>query len=290
MRRDLGRVTAALWSAVGTLAGGRIEELCKQLGERAATLRRGELPGGRPAFAQEIAALDEGDLEAAARAHALECHLMNTVEERERLRALHARGDEPSDGAAAAIDALIDAGLRERDLRALFDRALVMPVITAHPTESRRRSSLDHLTRIGEELDELERGRARAELALRGDVLALSATEDSRVRRPTPLDEVENMLDVFRRSLLEVTPRVYRTLEDRLGWRLPTFLRWGTWVGGDRDGNPNVTAAVTRAALSRQRAVAIRSYLADVEQLGRGLSISALRVRPGTCDELDASI
>ena len=296
MRRDLGRVTAALWSAVGTLAGGRIEELCKQLGERAATLRRGELPGGRPAFAQEIAALDEGDLEAAARAHALECHLMNTVEERERLRALHARGDEPTDGAAAAIDALIDAGLRERDLRALFDRALVMPVITAHPTESRRRSSLDHLTRIGEELGELERGRARAEPALRGDVLALSATEDSRVRRPTPLDEVETMLDVFRRSLLEVTPRVYRTLEDRLAarlggtWRLPPFLRWGTWVGGDRDGNPNVIAPVTRATFSRQRAVVLARYLHDVEELGRTLSVSSLRGRPGALEELGPSL
>jgi phosphoenolpyruvate carboxylase len=289
LRHDLARLTAALWSAVATLGGGRVEALCRRLGDAAATLRRGELAGGRRAFASEIEALGEDDLEATARAHALECHLMNTAEERERLRALHAKGDTPPDGVAAAIDALVDAGFREKDLRALFDRALVMPVITAHPTESRRRSSLDHLTRIATCLD-------RSDDALEAEVLALHATEDARVRRPTPLDEVETALEVFRRSLLAVTPRIYRTIEDRLAlrlgghWRLPCFLRWGTWVGGDRDGNPNVTAAITRAALQRQRQTVLARYLHDVEELGRTLSISALRAKPGALDELIASI
>src|SRR5678815_2602118 len=116
--------------------------------------------------------------------------------------------------------------------------------------------------------------------ALEAEVLALHATEDSRAHRPTPLDEIEAALDVFRRSLLEITPRVYRTIEEhltaRLGgvWRLPSFLRWGTWVGGDRDGNPNVTAVTTRIALQRQRATTTARYLADVEVLGRTLSMS----------------
>jgi phosphoenolpyruvate carboxylase len=289
LRHDLARLTAALWSAVATLGGGRVEALCRQLGDAAATLRRGGLAGGRRAFAQEIETLGEDDLEAAARAHALECHLMNTAEERERLRALHAKGGTPPDGVAAAIDGLVDAGFREKDLRALFDRALVMPVLTAHPTESRRRSSLDHLTRIANCLD-------RSDDWLEAEVLALHATEDARVRRPTPLDEVETALEVFRRSLLEVTPRIYRTIEDRLAlrlgghWRLPSFLRWGTWVGGDRDGNPNVTAAITRAALQRQRQTVLARYLHDVEELGRTLSISALRAKPGALDDLIASI
>ncbi|MBV8758311.1 MAG: phosphoenolpyruvate carboxylase [Deltaproteobacteria bacterium] len=287
LRADLARLTRALWSAVATLGGGRIEAMCRRVGDMAHALRAGKL--ARRDFAAEIETLSEDELEAAARAHALECHLMNTAEERERLRALHARGDDPADGAAAAIDHLIEAGFRDRDFRALFDRALVMPVITAHPTESRRRSSLDHLTRIAQRLDE-------SGDAMEAEVLALHATEDARVRRPTPLDEVETALEVFRRSLLEVTPRLYRTLEDRLElrlggtWRLPTFLRWGTWVGGDRDGNPNVTAAVTRAALQRQRQTVLTRYLHDVEELGRGLSISALRARGGSLDELVASV
>ena len=231
LAHDLARLSGALWSAVATLGTRRLAELCRRLGDEAAVLRRGELAGGRHAFAQQIAALGEDELEAAARAHALDCHLMNIAEERERLRALGATaraGGTLPDGVAAAIDQLIDGGMRERELRALFDRALIMPVLTAHPTESRRRSSLDHMTRIGELLG--DHGGA----ALDAEVLALHGTEDARARRPTPLDEVETALDVFRRSLLEVTPRVYRTLEDRLEarlggtWRLPTFLRWGT--------------------------------------------------------------
>jgi phosphoenolpyruvate carboxylase len=293
LRNDLSRVTAALLRAVGRLAGERTEKLFVQLEEAATQLRRGEMAGGRRAFAALIEQLDENQLEAVARANALECHLMNTAEERERLRAIHARGEYPTDGVAAALDGLWEAGFREKDFRAFFEHALVMPVITAHPTESRRRSALDHLSKIGGLLeDRTPNGQA----ALEAEVLALHATEDSRANRPTPLDEVETALDVFRRSLLEVTPRVYRTIEDRLKarfggvWRLPSFLRWGTWVGGDRDGNPNVTAVTTRIALQRQRTVVVTRYLADVELLGRSLSMSALRARTKSLDELMSSI
>ena len=291
LRGDLQRVTNALLTAVKTLSGGRSEELYRRLEDAATQLRAGQLP--RRSFAETIEALGEDDLETMARANALECHLMNTAEERERLRALRARGESPTDGLAATIDALIESGFREREFRAFFDRALVMPVITAHPTESRRRSALDHLSKIGGLLDERS---PRTQGALEAEVLALHATEDARAHRPTPLDEVETALDVFRRSLLEVTPRVYRTIEERLtarfggSWRLPSFLRWGTWVGGDRDGNPNVTAIVTRIALARQRNVVVTRYLSDVEALGRSLSISALRARPHSLDELTASL
>jgi phosphoenolpyruvate carboxylase len=265
---------------------------CDELAAAAAALRRGELPGGRRALADRIGALGDGALEEIARAFALWCHLMNTAEERARLTALHRRGDHPPDGLAAAIDAFIDAGATEGELRAWFEHALVMPVITAHPSEARRRSTLEHLARIEALLEELDRvPRARTAAALDAEVLALHATEDARARRPTPLDEVENALDVFRRSLLDATPRVYRTIEDRLRarlgvtWRVPPFLRWGTWVGGDRDGNPNVTAAVTRAALARQRNLVLSRYLDDVAALGRSLSVSELRAH-GPLDEL----
>ncbi len=293
LRTDLARVTSALLRAVNTLSGHRTEDLYKHLEDEATTLRRGELAGGRRAFAAEIEKLDETQLEAMARANALECPLMNTAEARQRLRALRARSGPAPDGIAAAIDALDEAGYREADFRALFERALVMPVITAHPTESRRRSALDHLTRSATILDD---GSSRGHAALDAEVLALHATEDARAHRPTPLDEVEIALDVFRRSLLEVTPRIYRTIEDclakrfRAPYRLPSFLRWGTWVGGDRDGNPNVTSVVTRIALQRQQATVVSRYLADVEALGRTLSVSALRARPGSLDELMHSI
>jgi phosphoenolpyruvate carboxylase len=304
LHRDIARLTEALAAAVAALGGPSTEALCRRLGVAAQQLRAGELPGGRAAFAAAIAALPADDLEDLARAFALQCHLMNIAEERERLRALRARGEHPGDGLAAAVDHLIDRGATADELRALFDRALVMPVLTAHPTEARRRSILDHLMQIERLLAELDAtARSRVSAALDAEVLGFHATEDARARRPTPLDEVENSLDVFRRSLLGVTPRIYRTIEDRLTarfgapWRLPTFLRWGSWVGGDRDGNPNVTAAVTRATFARHRATVLARYLDDVVMLGRSLSVSALRARRGgpqtvgvPLGELDASL
>jgi phosphoenolpyruvate carboxylase len=164
-----------------------------------------------------------------SRAYSLWCH----PEQRRggTLRILRERGDDAPDGLAVAIDTLLDTGISEAELYTWFERALVMPVITAHPTEARRRSWLDHLARIGKVVDELHAShRSRTEAALDAEVLALYATEDARARRPAPLDEVENALDVFRRSLLDVTPRIYRTIEDRVRaryggtWRAPTFL------------------------------------------------------------------
>ncbi len=294
--RDIERLSHALWSAVSTLGGGGAIELCRRFGTESRELRSGDFPGGRRAFAEQIGQLTVDELEEVARAHALWCHLMNIAEERQRLRTLRNRGDGAPDGLAAQLDSLVDSGCSADELRTLFDRALVMPVITAHPTEARRRSSLDHLARITSILGELDTsGRSRAEAMLGAEILAFHATEDARARRPTPLDEVENSLDVFRRSLLDVTPRIYRTVEDKLTarfggtWHLPTFLRWGTWVGGDRDGNPNVTAAVTRGAFARQRAAILSRYLDDVQQLGRTLSLSALRAK-GPVTELEASL
>ncbi len=290
LNQDLERLAGAMARAVGAC------EPCDELAAAAAALRRGELAGGRRALAGRIAALDDAALEEIARAFALWCNLMNTAEERARLAALRRRGDRAPDGLAAAIDAFVDAGATDEELRAWFERALVMPVITAHPTEARRRSTLEHLARIEALLEELDRApRARTAAALDAEVLALHATEDARARRPTPLDEVEHVLDVFRRSLLDVTPRVYRTIEDRLRprlgatWRAPPFLRWGTWVGGDRDGNPHVTAEVTRAALARQRDLVLARYLDDVAALGRSLSVSAVRAR-GRIDELEQAL
>ena len=294
--RDIHHLSASLWSAVTALGGTAAHALCQRLGAASTELRSGDFPGGRRAFAEQVSHLTDTELEDVARAYALWCHLMNIAEERQRLRTLRTRGDRPGDGLAAAVDAVIDAGATSDELRTLFDRALVMPVLTAHPTEARRRSSLDHLARIGGLLEDLDRlGRTRTEAELAAEVLAFHATEDARARRPTPLDEVENTIDVFRRSLLDVTPRIYRTIEDRLQarlggtWRLPSFLRFGTWVGGDRDGNPNVTAAITRGAFARQRAAVLERYAADVAGLGRSLSLSSLRAQ-GPLTELEASL
>ncbi len=295
---DLDRLGAALHAAVGEVSGARALALVRGLGDDAARLRDDALPGGRRAFAGRIAALPLGDLEELARAYTQWCHLMNVAEEQQRIRVLRQRGD-GDDGLVAAVGAMAAAGMSADDVRALFARAMVQPVITAHPTEARRRSMLDQLADLAATLDHRDRVAASAasereavDAELAGIVLALWGTETSRSRRPTARDEIEAALDVFRRTLLDVTPRVYRTLEDACrarwpelaasGWRLPSFFTWGSWIGGDRDGNPNVTAAVTRAAFERQRAVILGRYLEDVERLGRFLSVSQLRAAPGS--------
>src|SRR5262249_8605179 len=161
----------------------------------------------------------------------------------------------PPDGSIAAACATLRAqGVRPDELHELLGRLFVMPVLTAHPTEARRRTLLSHLAEISSALDQLDdprpgaQERSRIESALRDAVAQLAATEETRAARPTPKDEVKAGLNVFERSLLDVTPALYRELEDALGacwpdeqFHVGSFLRWGTWIGGDRDGNPTVT-------------------------------------------------
>jgi phosphoenolpyruvate carboxylase len=169
----------------------------------------------------------------------------------------------------------------------------VMPVLTAHPTEARRRTVIDLLGQISSALDRLDnprpgaRERQRTVDRLREVVLTLYCTEEARSTRPSPIDEVQAGLDVFSTTLLDATAHVYRELEDALARTWPgepfevgPFLRWGTWIGGDRDGNPHVTADVTRTALERQRQVALARHIDDVRALGRELSISVRKAGP----------
>jgi phosphoenolpyruvate carboxylase len=299
---DLDRLGTDLTLATRELSGDRMADLVHSLRDEAVELRAGTLPGGRAALAARIAALPLEDIEDVARAYTHWCHLMNSAEEQQRIRVLRGRED-TGEGVAGAVRAMRDAGMTADDVAALFERALVMPVLTAHPTESRRRSILDHLLAIATLLDELERplgGPARkdAEDELSAEVLALLGTEEARVRRPTPVDEIEAAVEVFRRTLFEVTADVYADLEDALAevwpertWRLPAFFRWGTWVGGDRDGNPNVTAHVTRTVFERQRAAVLARYLQDTHDLGRALSVASLRgAEPAGAAELEHSL
>lgn len=286
---DLSRLGNALVSAAAELSGDRTVAILRGLRDAATALRQGQLPGGRAELARRVAELGIDDMEDVTRAFTHWCHLINSAEEQQRIRALRRR-DSHEDGVAAAVRNMRDAGMSADDVAAFFDHALVMPVLTAHPTEARRRSVLDHLGAIAELLDLLERpigGPARrdAEDDVIAEVLSLLGTEESRARTPTPHDELETVIATFRRTLFEVTADVYDDLDDALAatwperaWRVPAFFRWGTWVGGDRDGNPNVTAHVTRAAFERQRTVVLERHLADVRELGRTLSVSAQRV------------
>jgi phosphoenolpyruvate carboxylase len=301
--RRLGRI---LGETLAELRGPAALDRVEQTRQAAVALRQGRLEGGREAFAASIAALGLADLELLAEAFTDFFHLIGAAEEQHRSRALRARdraGDPVEASIAAACTELRRGGAGAGDIQTLLDRLLVMPVLTAHPTEARRRTVLDHLDRVSRLLAELDDPRVGAgertalEERLREVVTALASTRKSRTARPTALDEVAAGLVVFERTLLDAVPAVYRSLERGLAeqwpgaaFRVPPFLRFGSWIGGDRDGNPFVTAEVTRAALERQRALALARHAADVRDLEGRLSASAVALPRAGGEELEASI
>ena len=183
-------------------------------------------------------------------------------------------------------------GSARDELRRFFGTALVSPVLTAHPTEVRRKSTIDREMEIAGLLDRRERMHLTAEEfeaseeQLRRAVLTLWQTNLLRRTKLTVLDEVANGLSFYDYTFLHEVPRLHCALEDRLhaedapddkGAReeLASFLRMGSWIGGDRDGNPFVTAEVMRGTLRLQSTRVLRFYLEELHALGAELSLAA---------------
>jgi phosphoenolpyruvate carboxylase len=210
-------------------------------------------------------------------------HLANIAEDRHhvRRRAFHERQGHRQPGSLAhMMQRLQRAGIPSDELAATLEQAYVSPVLTAHPTEVQRKSILDAERAIAELVarrDALgsEDERAANERLIRARVTQLWQTRMLRTTRLTVADEIDNALSYYPRTFLRQMPRLYAELEQALPGRvLPTFLRMGHWIGGDRDGNPNVDASTLRLALARQCETALRHYLLEVHELGAELSVS----------------
>ena len=203
--------------------------------------------------------LDLPELRTLIRAFSVYFDLINLAEQQARVRALRSRqreaGSTPQvESPGAALRGLRDRGVKAEEVAEHLGRALICPVFTAHPSEARRRTILGKIAAIAHQLDRLERGdlvpaeRTRAVDAIAEEVETLWLSDIIREVRPTVLDEVRHCLNVVEGSLLDVVPRVYRTIEASLRetypgheWRVPPFLRFGSWIGGDRDGHPGVS-------------------------------------------------
>jgi phosphoenolpyruvate carboxylase len=210
-------------------------------------------------------------------------HLANIAEDRHhvRRRAVHEREGHRQEGSlAVAIERLHRADHRNADIADTLAHAYISPVLTAHPTEVQRKSILDAeraIARLVGERDELKTPQARAanEALIRARVTQLWQTRMLRTAKLTVADEIENALSYYPATFLREIPRLYSEVESLLGGHtVAPFLRMGHWIGGDRDGNPNVTAATLRQALSRQCEVALRFYLTELHELGAELSMS----------------
>jgi phosphoenolpyruvate carboxylase len=179
-------------------------------------------------------------------------------------------------------------------LHDLLQRLQITAVLTAHPTEARRRTVLETLHRGGTQLERLDDSRlspgerAEAERALAEEVTALWRTDQLRQAKPEPLDEVRAAMWLFDETIFRLVPDFYRELDrtldpDAAGRRPPPFrpfLRWGSWIGGDRDGNPTVTAAVTRRVLPVHADHVLRGLEAATRRVARELSASELETPP----------
>ncbi|RFB79410.1 phosphoenolpyruvate carboxylase [Methylovirgula sp. 4M-Z18] len=220
-------------------------------------------------------------------------HLANIAEDQHHIRRTRAhdlQGSAPRDGTLAkGLHRADEAGISAATLRDFFNNALVSPVLTAHPTEVRRKSTLTREQAVADLLDHRERIRMTPDEAtetqdkLRRAILILWQTNLLRRTKLTVLDEVANGLSYYDYTFLRQLPALYGVLEDMLSARDPqqseqeiaSFFRLGSWIGGDRDGNPFVTADVLREAARMQSVHALKFYLEQLHKLGGELSISS---------------
>jgi phosphoenolpyruvate carboxylase len=201
--------------------------------------------------------------------------LANLAEDRRGVTA------DPGATLADAYARLRVEGISDNAIAELLDTALVAPVLTAHPTEVRRKSMIDHRNRIAglirlrdAEVTETAEG-DDVEAAIRRHITFLWQTRPLRRERLYVVDEIENALSYLTDVFLPVLPTLYARWESALGFRPASFLHIGSWIGGDADGNPNVTAATLKLALGRASEALLGDYLDQVHALGADLSVSA---------------
>ena len=212
-------------------------------------------------------------------------HLANIAEDRHhvRRREVHDRLGHLQEGSLAmTLERLAKRDVRAEEVARVLDGAYISPVLTAHPTEVQRKSILDAERAIAELLgqrDTLQSAPERAanEAMLRARITQLWQTRMLRYTKLTVADEIENALSYYQSTFLRQIPRLYREIEEALpGYAVAPFFRMGNWIGGDRDGNPNVVAETLRMALARQAETVLRFYLTELHELGAELSISAM--------------
>ena len=278
-------------------AGEGIYDLVERLRKAAIAFRHDEQPEVRARLEAELDALELGDAEAVITAFSLYFQLVNLAEARARVRALRRRERAARDGllddsVAEAVARLRRRDRKDADLDAIFERLRITPVLTAHPTEARRRTTLVALRRCAVLLERLDDTRLtpsddrEIRRRLREEITILWRTSDLRAVKPEPLDEVRTAMAVFDATLFQLVPRLYRSVDAVLDGgsgsrapRTPAFLRFGSWIGGDRDGNPAVTSDLTAHTLRIQADHVLHGYEAVALRLMQTVSITAAHDR-----------
>ncbi len=282
-RRLLGRL---LGEVIREQIGAGTLEMIENIRRSAVVLRRGDAPAGTAADSLDsmLNTLSIDDTLHVVRAFSYFLHLVNIAEDTYEHGGRALPGESPAHAGdlARALARAKAGGIDGEKLVAWFASAMVAPVLTAHPTEVQRQSILDCERKIARLLATPATPAAQ-ELAIWREILRLWLTAMLRLTKLTVADEIENGLAYFRITFLEQLPKLYAELEATLTREfgvandvaLASFLRVGTWIGGDRDGNPNVNAGVLTHALNAQARLVFEYYLNEVRLLSTELSLAA---------------
>lgn len=294
LRHDIRLLGKTLGEVIRECEGKAVYDVIEKLRRAAVKFRReGNLRDSK-ILERQIERLADADTTSVARAFSYFLHLSNIAEDRDqnrRKRHQELAADMPGHGSLQHVLAYLkEQGIGPRKIRRFLNEACIVPVLTAHPTEVQRKSTLDLHRDIASQLahrdDDLTPSeRAQLQQRLAGLVAALWQTRMLRQQKLTVLDEIDNALTYYDTTFLSALPRLYQDLAQGLqppgrslfdaSWApLPPFLRMGSWIGGDRDGNPNVDAATLEQALLRQSTRVLRHYLQEIKQLGTEISIS----------------
>ncbi|MEX0938090.1 MAG: phosphoenolpyruvate carboxylase [Pirellulales bacterium] len=266
LRREVRFITTRLGNIVREQAGKTAYQHIEQARKLAKRMRRNPDPEHTGNMQQLIQGLSIHEAEQTAHAFSLFFQLVNLCEERARIRKLR-EAPEPKQSLHRILRELKQAGVTAEKLQAVLDSIEIEPVLTAHPTEATRESVLYHLWRLREwpaDPDEI--------------LESLWQTEEVRRRRPEPLDEVDNALSFFDRTIFQAVADFYQIIDRGLAQYYPTvrlgrpILTFASWIGGDRDGNPYVTPEVSRQSMQWQQQRVLSFYRNQISKLFAELS------------------
>jgi phosphoenolpyruvate carboxylase len=292
LRNDIRLLGRILGDTVRDQEGADVFDLVERIRQTSIRFHRGDDKAARRELELILDSMSISQTVRIVRAFSYFSHLANIAEDQNNIRRMR-EGSKAGEAARPGTLALTlsharSAGFSAAKLREFFAGALVSPVLTAHPTEVRRKSTMDREMEIAALLDRRERVQltpeelAASDEQLRRAVLTLWQTNLLRRTRLTVLDEVVNGLSFYDYTFLHEVPRLHCRLEDRLNagegaaqGELASFLKMGSWIGGDRDGNPFVTAEVMRGTLKMQSGRVLRFYLDELHVLGSELSLAA---------------
>lgn len=293
LREDIRLLGRLLGDCVREQEGEDIFETIESIRQSSIQFHRDNDEHAKQELERSLDSLNPDQSVQVVRAYSYFSHLANLAEDQHHIRRTRAHdiaGDRPRAGTMANMLELARAdGVSGSAIRQVLDSAIVAPVLTAHPTEVRRKSTMRHERDIVSQLDQRQkqpqtpRERSESDEQLRRSVLSLWQTNMLRQSRLAVLDEVENGLSYYDSTFFDELPRFYAAIEEQLdafdpdgsGQKVPSFLRIGSWIGGDRDGNPFVTADVLHQTLRMQSRRAFGHILAELHELGGELSMSS---------------